>query len=91
MEAVGIEPASDHFAPHGSAAITRNGMVGETLVNPGEPELENHPGARCSGDRDVENRRAYQLSAFVLPLAHGPKVPFANQLFQLLPDGAAAE
>ena len=46
VEAVGIEPASDHPVSHDSIAIARNGIDAETRLNPSEPELQDRPGTR---------------------------------------------
>ena len=46
MEAVGIEPASVRRVSHDSAAIRGNGALAQTLVDPSEPELEDHPWTR---------------------------------------------
>jgi hypothetical protein len=46
VEAVGIEPSSEHPVRHDSVAIAGSGALGETLVNPREPELEDHPWTR---------------------------------------------
>ena len=52
MEAVGIEPASVDPVRHDSVAITRNDMVGETMVNRSKPELGDHP-RTCVPNGDI--------------------------------------
>ena len=46
VEAVGIEPSSDHPVSHDSIAITRNGLDAETRLNPSESELRDPLGTR---------------------------------------------
>ena len=46
MEAVGIEPSSDHLVSHDSVAIMRNGLDAETPLNLSESELTDQLGTR---------------------------------------------
>jgi len=46
VEAVGIEPSSDHRGSHDSIAITRKGLDAGTLRNPSESELADQLGTR---------------------------------------------
>jgi hypothetical protein len=51
VEAVGIEPASEHRVSHDSIAITRNGFDPETSLNPSETELQLPLGTRVPNFR----------------------------------------
>jgi hypothetical protein len=46
VEAVGIEPSSDHPVSHDSVAITRNGLDAETPLKPSEPGMPDPLGTR---------------------------------------------
>ena len=46
VEAVGIEPSSDHLVSHDSVAITRKGLRAETLLKPSESEFADQLGTR---------------------------------------------
>lgn len=46
MEAVGIEPSSDHLVSHDSAANTRNHLSAETPLNLSESKLRDPLGTR---------------------------------------------
>jgi hypothetical protein len=64
VEAVGIEPASDHLVSHDSMAITRNGLEAETPLNPSESVLPDQlgtrvPNKRCSDAWLVQLRHAW--------------------------------
>jgi hypothetical protein len=54
VEAVGIEPASDHLVSHDSIAITRNGLDAETPLNPSESVLPDQLGTRVPNSRHAD-------------------------------------
>jgi hypothetical protein len=54
VEAVGIEPASDHLVSHDSMAITRNGLDAETPLNPSESVLPDQLGTRVPNSRHAD-------------------------------------
>ena len=55
MEAVGIEPASDHLVSHDSIAITRNGLDAETPLNPSESVLPDQLGTRVPNFESIDD------------------------------------
>jgi hypothetical protein len=46
VEAVGIEPSSEHRVSHDSIAITRNELDADTPLKPSESELQDPTGTR---------------------------------------------
>jgi len=48
VEAVGIEPSSNHHVSPDSIAITRNHLSAETPLNPSEPKLRDPLGTRVA-------------------------------------------
>jgi hypothetical protein len=54
VEAVGIEPSSDHPVSHDSVAITRNGLDAETPLKRSEPELPDPLGTRVPNSRPAD-------------------------------------
>jgi len=54
VEAVGIEPSSDHPVSHDSTAITRKGLGAETLLKPSESELRDPLGTRVPNSRRAD-------------------------------------
>ena len=46
VEAVGIEPSSNHRVSHDSIAITRKGLDADTPLNPSESKLADQVGTR---------------------------------------------
>ena len=59
MEAVGIEPASEHRVSHDSVAITRNGRDAETRLNPSESELTDQLGTRVPNFESIDDLSAH--------------------------------
>jgi hypothetical protein len=55
VEAVGIEPASDHRASPDSVAIARNVVDGETPLDPSEFGLEDQLGTRVPNFDSVDD------------------------------------
>ena len=55
VEAVGIEPSSDHLVSHDSIAITRNGLDAETPLNPSESELTDQLGTRVPNFDSIDD------------------------------------
>jgi hypothetical protein len=55
VEAVGIEPASDHLVSHDSIAITRNGLDAETPLNPSESVLTDQFGTRVPNFESIDD------------------------------------
>ena len=55
MEAVGIEPSSDHPVSHDSMAITRNGLDPETPLNPSESGLTHQLGTRVPNFDSIDD------------------------------------
>ena len=55
VEAVGIEPSSDHPVSHDSIAITRKGLDAGTRLNPGESQLTGQPGTRVPNFDSIDD------------------------------------
>ena len=58
MEAVGIEPSSNHLVSHDSIAIARKGLDAETPLNPGESELTDQLGTRVPNFDSIDDLTA---------------------------------
>ena len=54
VEAVGIEPASDHLVSHDSIAITWNGLDAETPLNRSESALPDQLGTRLPNFESID-------------------------------------
>jgi len=55
VEAVGIEPSSDHPVSHDSVAIARKGLDAETQPNPSESELPDQLGTRVPNFASIDD------------------------------------
>jgi len=55
VEAVGIEPASEHLVSHDSIAITRTGVDGETPLDPSESGLTDQLGTRVPNFDSIDD------------------------------------
>ena len=55
MEAVGIEPSSEHRVSPDSVAIARNVVDGETRLNPSEPGLADQLGTRVPNFDSIDD------------------------------------
>jgi hypothetical protein len=64
VEAVGIEPASDHLVSHDSVAITRNGLDAETPLNPSESVLPDQLGTRVPNFESIDGLSAHVRGAW---------------------------
>ena len=64
VEAVGIEPASDHLVSHDSIAITRNGLDAETPLNPSESVLPDQLGTRVPNFESIDGLSAHVRRAW---------------------------
>jgi hypothetical protein len=55
VEAVGIEPSSDHLDSHDSIAITRKVLDAETPLKPSESELADQLGTRVPNFDSIDD------------------------------------
>ena len=64
MEAVGIEPSSNHHVSPDSIAITRNGLDAETPLNPSESVLPDQLGTRVPNFESIDDLSAHVRRAW---------------------------
>lgn len=64
VEAVGIEPSSEHPVSHDSVAIMRNGLDAETPLNLSESKLADQLGTRVPNLRRPDEWLAHIRSAW---------------------------